>query len=275
MTADLHLHSVFSDGSMTPEELVTTAHQKGINTIALTDHDVVAGLERALQAGRKWQVEVIPGIEFSTYSGKGEIHVLGYGIDYENQVLQQEIDTIFQSRQKRAHKMIELLQKQGIDISFQEVQARSGTNFIGRPHIARTMVEKDYITEMGEAFTEKYIGNGGQAYVSRYKMTPEKAIKLLKEAGGLSVLAHPGFINQGSPLKETEIASLKAYGLEGVEVFHSKHNKEETDYYEQLALDHELLITGGSDFHGDNSPEIELGDIKLKGKYLQQFKQNI
>ncbi|MFW5985205.1 MAG: PHP domain-containing protein [Halanaerobiaceae bacterium] len=272
MTADLHVHSTFSDGSLSPKELVDLSNKQGLKTIGLTDHDTVDGLKQGIKYGKKHDIEVIPGIEFSTFRNQEEIHILGYYIDYEDQNLLARVDEIYTARQERGRKMVKLLREQGIDLSLEDVK-ETADDYLGRPHIARAMVKKGYITEMGEAFTEQYIGNGGQAYVPKYKMEPEVAIKLISQVGGIPVLAHPAFINHGSPLQEEYISELQDQGLQGLEVYHSKHDPETSNYYREVAHRLDLLITGGSDFHGENAPDIMLGDITISEKKVEKLRQ--
>ena len=271
MAADLHIHSIYSDGSFTPEELVKMAEQKNIDTIAVADHDTVDGIEPALKAGKKAGIKVIPAIEFSTFRGKAEIHILGYFIDYRNKKLLDKIDEIFTARIERAKKMMAKLNKLGVDISYQEVKGMAGDEYIGRPHIARAMVNAGYINDMKDAFTEQYIGNNGRAYVDKFKMPPEEAVELIREIGGIPVLAHPVFINHGQPLEKKEIAQLVESGLMGIEVYHTKHMSADVNYYKRAAEDLNLIITGGSDFHGENSPGVELGDVELPAEYVKKL----
>ncbi|ACL70979.1 phosphatase [Halothermothrix orenii] len=272
MPADLHIHSTYSDGSYTPAELVSYAAKKGLKTIAVADHDTVEGVAEALKYGRERGIEVIPAIEFSTFRKKAEIHILGYFIDYNNNDFLAEIDKIYQARLNRARKMVEKLNELGVEISYEEVRNLAGDDYVGRPHIARAMIKKGYITEMGEAFTDDYIGNNGRAYVPKYQLSPERAIQLIKEADGIPVLAHPHFINRGDPLKKEEISRLVEGGLEGIEVYHSKHSEEVSNYYLGVARELDLLITGGSDFHGDNSPDIDMGDVVIEDSYVDRLK---
>ena len=273
MTADLHIHSTYSDGSFSPEEIVKMASQRGIDVISIADHDTVDGIEPAQKAAEKHDIEVIPALEFSTFRSKAEIHILGYYIDYRNEQLNHIIKKIFNARDTRARKMIELLNGEGVEINYNQVKEIAGDDYIGRPHIARAMIEAGYIQEMGDAFTEDYIGNGGKAYVSKYKLSPKEAIKIIKDADGIPVLAHPIFINHGQPMTEEDIAELVESGLEGIEVFHSKHDEEAVEYYKEIARKMGLLITGGSDFHGENSPDIDFGDIVIDIKYIDQLKK--
>ena len=275
MAADLHLHSTYSDGSYKPEQLLKLARSKGLDTIAIADHDTIKGSKEAIKIKDNYDIEVIPAIEFSTYKNKAEIHILGYYLDFTSKQLKQEVHNIFQARIKRAEKMIDKLNKQGVAISLKEIKNKIADEYMGRPHLAQEMVKKGYIDEIGEAFTDKYIGNNGQAYVSKYKLTPKKAIKIINEAQGIPVVAHPGFINNGFPLNKENIKEMKKSGLEGIEVFHSRHSSDESAYYRSVAEELNLVITGGSDFHGDKTPEIELGDIELGNNCVGKLKAEI
>jgi 3',5'-nucleoside bisphosphate phosphatase len=270
--ADLHLHSIHSDGSYTPTELVEMAGNIGLRTIALTDHDTVAGIDEAMRAGQKKGIEVIPGIEFSTFRGKAEIHILGYYIDYRSEILKNRIEQILTKRIDRAKKMIDKLNELGIMISYQGVRKLVGDRYIGRPHIALALQQAGYIKEVGEAFSDRYIGNGGRAYIPKYQMSPDEAIKLIKQVAGVAVLAHPFFINHGEPLGREEIEEMLSSGLDGIEVYQSKHSQEVSRFYLQLAQELNLLITGGSDFHGENNPGVELGDVIIDDEFVERLR---
>ena len=272
MTADLHLHSTYSDGSYTPEELVKKSLEKDLTTIAIADHDTVEGISLAKKASKSLSIEVIPGIEFSTFRGKSEIHILGYFIDYHDPKLLKETKKIFSARENRAKKMVELLNEQGINISFEQVKSLAGDDFLGRPHVAKAMVEKGYINKVGEAFTKEYIANGGKAYVSKYRLKPKKAIDLILKADGIPVLAHPKFINNGQEMDYKDIKEMKNYGLKGIEVYQSKHDKKAEEKYTRIAEELDLLITGGSDFHGENDPDVKLGDVRLDEEKVKKLK---
>ena len=273
MGADLHVHSNFSDGSLTPQELVLAADQKGLSAIAITDHDTVAGIDYALEAAAGLDLEVIPGVEFSAYTNTSEeVHILGYFIDYRNSDLKDKLKEIYRVRKQRAWKMIELLQEQGIDLDFEDIKNSKNNCYIGRPHIARALLEKGYISQFSEAFTDKYIGNGSRAYISKFKMNPATGIEMVLSVGGIPVLAHPGHSKNEQPLQKEYIAGLKEKGLSGIEVFHSRHSYKQEQYYKKCADELGLLLTGGSDFHGENSPQVKLGDVVLPDQYFQKLK---
>jgi hypothetical protein len=269
--ADLHIHSTASDGSWTPWEVVKTAEEKGFSCIALADHDTVDGIEEALEAGFERGIEVIPAVEFSTLYDGGEVHILGYCIDRNNQNLRAELKKVSDARYNRGKGMVQKLQNLGIDISWQEVQEIAKGGSVGRPHIARVLLEKGYIESIGDAFTGEYIGNGGRAYVERYEISPEKAIQLIKAAGGIPVLAHPGFFKKLSRLEKEDITYLVEQGVQGIEVWHTKHSEEDTRFYQNIALEMELLLTGGSDCHGGNGDEVLMGQIKLPYVYVERL----
>ncbi|MGM0446045.1 MAG: PHP domain-containing protein [Bacillota bacterium] len=275
MSADLHIHTIFSDGSNKPQEIVDMAKENNFSTIAITDHDTLDGINPALEYAKDKDIEVIPAIEFSTFEGNAEIHILGYFIDHENELLRRKVKKIFDSRKIRAQKMVDLLNKQNVNITFEEVKNMAGDDYIGRPHIAKLMVKRGYINEMKDAFTDQYIANGGNAYVKKYKLSPKEAIDLILKTGGIPVLAHPVFINHGEPMDKQDIKELKDNGLLGLEVYHSKHHDQTKKHYKKIALELDLLITGGSDFHGDNSPGVNLGDIRLPDRYVEKLKERI
>lgn len=275
MSADLHIHTIFSDGSNKPQEIVDMAKDNNFSTIAISDHDTLDGINPALEYAKDKDIEVIPAIEFSTFEGKAEIHILGYFIDHENELLRRKVKKIFDSRKIRAQKMVDLLNKQNVNITFEEVKNMASDDYIGRPHIAKLMVKRGYINEMKDAFTDQYIGNGGKAYVKKYKLSPKEAIDLILKTGGIPVLAHPVFINHGEAMDKHDIKELKDNGLLGLEVYHSKHHDQTKKHYKKIALELDLLITGGSDFHGDNSPGVNLGDIRLSDRYVEKLKEKV
>lgn len=270
--ADLHLHTTASDGTLNPADLVALAKDKGFSAIAVTDHDTTAGLAEALAAGAKLKIEVIPGIELSTLSGDREVHILGYYPDPANKGLQDMLFKMIEARKNRAVYMVEKLNRLGYAVELSRVKEIAGTEFIGRPHIARALLEKGYIKEISEAFCEDFIGRSGKAYVERFKLSPSEGIAILMKAGAIPVLAHPGFLSQGPPLSEEEIMPLVENGLSGIEIYYSKHSTDQEDYYKKVAAKHNLLITGGSDCHGQPGAENSLGKVKLPCKYIQALR---
>ncbi len=264
--ADLHLHTTASDGTLTPRRVVEAAAEAGFSTIAITDHDTTAGLAEALTAGAALGIEVIPGIELSALDGELEVHILGYHIDPDNPALKQITAKISHARSNRAVGMVEKLNGLGVHITLKRVKELAGNEVIGRPHIARAMLERGYISDQKEAFTSEYIDRGGKAYVERYKLTVREAIRVIKEAGGIAVLAHPGYLSDRKKRLGTEdISRYKEWGLQGIEVYYSHHKDAQITEYHQIAERESLLITGGSDCHGGDNPL--LGSVRLPQKY--------
>lgn len=257
---DLHMHTTASDGTSTPEDLVKTCTELGLETIAVTDHDNTTAVEPVKEAAEEYELEVISGIEISTYRGEAEYHILGYFIDIENDSLLGLTEAIIQSRIDRTHEMIEKLTEMGYPLEFSDVKKFASGVSLGRPHIARALMEKGYVNSINEAFTDDFIGGGGRAYVEKKKVLPVEAITVILKAGGVPVIAHPHLINHGKPLDKKEIERLKDVGLKGVEVYQTKHDKKTAEKYKKIAEELGLLITGGSDYHGDNSPGILPGD---------------
>jgi len=269
MFVDLHLHTTYSDGSFTPEELILKAKKLNYSAIAVTDHDTVAGLEEAIQLGKKYDLETVPGIEFNTSYKNNDIHILGYYINKKSKKLLSLLNKIKKERKERIEKMIKLLDKEyNFKITMQEIKNISSNNIIGRGHIARLLTEKNYVDTWEEVF-DKYIGRGEPGYVDRNKISPFEAIDIIKQANGIPVIAHPGLIGN-----QQIIDQLINYGVTGIEVFYPEHNKRMTDKYKNIADKNELLITGGSDCHGPKNKEgIKLGKIKLDYCYLNELKK--
>jgi len=257
---DLHIHSTASDGQFSPADIVRKSAGAGLTVIALTDHDAVDGIVPALEAAKTFPwLNVIPGVEISTYVAKGEVHVLGYFIDYTHPELLDTLARMRNSRQERAQKMIAKLRNMGLPVEWERVQEIAGNGSIGRPHIAQAMLEKGYITSVKEAFTN-YIGWGGPAYVERDKMTPVEAVQLILQANGLPVLAHPFTIDD----PEAMVIELKASGLAGIEAYYDGYTAEEINRLIKLAEKHGLIVTGGSDYHGiDASTETMIGGVDV------------
>jgi len=257
---DLHMHTTASDGASTPDELVEKCIELGLETIAVTDHDNLTSVGEMQQLGQEKGLNVVAGIEISTYRGDAEYHILGYFVDPENDALLGLTETILDSRVERTHKMIEKLTEMGYPLEFKDVKKYATGVSLGRPHVARAMIDKGYIEEIGDAFTEEFIAGGGKAYVEKKNILPAEAIEVILKAGGIPVIAHPYIINHGQALDKAEIARLKSVGLRGVEVYQTKHNEKITKKYKKIAEELDLLVTGGSDYHGENSPGILPGD---------------
>ncbi len=262
---DLHLHSTASDGKYTPSQLVQLALRKKLRAIALTDHDTTDGIEEALSAAQQTGLTVIPGVEISTnVSGDLELHILGYHVDHRHAPLQKRLQELRESRLVRAREILRLLAKAGLPLPWERVLAMAGHGSIGRPHIAQAMVEANYVNSVENAF-RLYIGRGGPAYVERYKLAPQDAIELIRQAGGLSVLAHPSQVTEYIP-------SLVQAGLVGLEVYYNGYEEAEKQSLAKLAGKHGLIATGGSDFHGPGiTSATELGQVDVPWSAVEQL----
>ena len=265
---DLHLHSTASDGRFSPAEVVGKAAEAGLTVIALTDHDNVDGIAPALGAAKAFPgLKVIPGVELSTDISQGEVHLLGYFLDYTHHELIAHLNRMSNSRQERAQGMLTKLRSLGLSIEWERVKEIAGSGSIGRPHIAQALLEKGYISSIKEAFT-KYISWGGPAYVEREKMPPGEAAKLILRANGLPVLAHPLTLND----PETIIVELQASGLVGIEAYYNGYTDEETSRLVSIADKYGLIVTGGSDYHGlDASAETTMGGVDIPIKSAEQL----
>jgi len=263
---DLHAHSTASDGSFPPAEVVRLAKEAGLKAVALTDHDTTDGLAEAVAAGEDLGVEVIPGVEISARYTGDSMHILGYFLDFHSPKLAEGLAVLKQARKERNPKIIAKLNALGLSINMDQVARLSGGGQVGRPHIARALLESGYVRSMQQAF-DIYLKNGGKAYVAKFRFPPVEALEMIREAGGVPVLAHPFTLGMGSPgaLRELLLV-LKVKGLAGIEVFYADHTPEQEALYLKLARELGLLVTGGSDFHGLNKPEATLGNIRSRDR---------
>ena len=259
---DLHVHSTCSDGTFTPEELVDYAIQKGLTAFALTDHDTVNGLDRAIRYAeelRQVQVpEVIPGIELSTEYQSKDIHIVGLFIDYRQPKFAHYLEDFIRSRENRNEKMCALLREHDIDITYEALLAEFPGAVITRAHFARYLLSHGYIQSMKEAF-DRFVGDHCPCFVPREKVTPAQAVELILGAGGVPVLAHPILYHMSDDRLDTLVAELKKIGLVGIEAIYSTYNTAEERQIRGLSSKYDLKISGGSDFHGANKPKIDLG----------------
>ncbi len=263
MPADLHIHTFFSDGTQSPEEIVELAGKTGLTAIAITDHDVVSGIERAKQKGREISVDVIPGIELTTEAWDTEIHILGYYIDVNNRELLNTLAKMQKSREDRVFKICEKLAKLDIKLDPVQVFEIAGHKAAGRPHVARALIANGSIKTFKEAFN-KYIGFNGPAYVSHYKLSPQEAVQLIVTAGGIPVFGHPAVSKC-----DEKIPELVKAGLRGLEAHYGGHGQAQTQHYLSLAEKYGLLVTGGSDYHGAVSGrEIKLGEFSIPDELI-------
>jgi 3',5'-nucleoside bisphosphate phosphatase len=272
MPVDLHIHTNFSDGLLSPEEVVKAAKKAGLTTIAITDHDTVDGIIPAQKEAAKLGMTIVPGIEFTTDHEKDEIHILGYFMDFQVPWLQELLTKIRSARVERIYKTVEKLQKLGLDIKTEEVLALADDKgSVGRPHIARALIKKGLVRSIQEAFA-KYLDHSGPAYVPHFKLTPFEAIKVILKAKGIPVYAHPGLGDN-----DDIIPDLVLSGLKGIEVYYSRHTPEQKQKYIDMAHNMNLLITGGSDFHGSIMRDVKIGEgmyPDAEFKKLEEYKKN-
>jgi predicted metal-dependent phosphoesterase TrpH len=256
---DLHTHSTASDGSFSPTEVVRLAREAGLAAFALTDHDTIDGVAEAMAAGEKLGVQVIPGVEISARYPGGTLHILGLGINYQDGHLDQRLEVLKQARSDRNPQIIAKLNALGLKVSMEQVERLSGGGQVGRPHIAQALLESGYVRDLDDAFN-RFLGNRGPAYVSKFRFPPAEAIAMIREARGAPVLAHPFTLDLRAPLAlKLFLQELHGLGLAGVEAYYPEHSPEQEALYLELARDLGLLVTGGSDFHGAAKPDITLG----------------
>ena len=255
---DLHVHSTESDGTLTPEDLVAEAKKAGLAAFALTDHDTCQGVCKAMPLAASAGIELIPGIELSTdYHGK-EVHIVGLYIDMENEQLLKKTAEYRKCRSERNALMVEALRKEGLSITMEELVAENPDCVITRANIARFLYEHGQIKSVREAF-DRYIGDHCKCYVGRLKVASTDAVRLIKEAGGTAILAHPLLYGLSNTNLQKMIDELKPAGLDGLEAIYSTYTTGEEQQMKRLARENGLLISGGSDFHGSNKPDIALG----------------
>ncbi|MDD5155499.1 MAG: PHP domain-containing protein [Candidatus Omnitrophica bacterium] len=265
--ADLHTHTLFSDGTYTPQGLVEEALKQGLDAVSITDHDNVCGIAPALEAAKHSGPEVIPGIELSAEYNCREVHILGYFIDYGSQRLAKELAVLKNNRISRIHKIVEKLDASGIKLEAQSIFDIAASGTPGRMHVALAMVKQGAAGSVYEAF-EKYIGDKGPAYVCGFRFSPLEAIRLIRECGGVAVLAHPYLIDD-----DELIPQLVKSGLQGLEVYYPEHTQSMVNFYLSLARQHNLAVTGGSDFHGKLKPQVKIGSIKIPYELVEELRK--
>ncbi|MDD2689383.1 MAG: PHP domain-containing protein [Candidatus Omnitrophica bacterium] len=264
--ADLHLHTVFSDGTYTPPSLVSECQRHGLSAISVTDHDTVKGIIAVTEIAKDKDIEVLPGIELTAeYEGR-EIHILGYLIDRENESLLKRLEILRENRIERAYKIIDKLKGLGVILKPEAVFELAKQGTMGRLHIARAMVKERITSSILEAF-QKYIGDKCPAYVLDFKLSAEEAIKLIADSGGISVLAHPYTLNN-----DEVILKFIDYGLMGLEAYYPEHSQAMVNFYLDLAKKHNLLVTGGSDSHGEAKLQTKIGSIKIPYNLVEKLK---
>ncbi|MCM8780769.1 MAG: PHP domain-containing protein [Candidatus Omnitrophica bacterium] len=266
--ADLHLHTVFSDGTYTPEELIEEVCRQSISAVSVVDHDNVDGIEPVKIIAEQRNIEVLPGIELTAEYNGTEVHILGYLIEYKDDNLTRTLDTLKRNRNERIYKILDRLRRYtGIDLEASLVFdiAKGGT--VGRLHIARALVKNGIVNSISEAF-QRYIGDKCPAYVAGFRFSPQQAIGLIKQIGGIPVLAHPYSLDQDELIPE-----LVNNGLRGLEVFYPEHTQAMVNHYLDIAKKFNLLITGGSDCHGSAKPEVRIGSIKIPYTLVNKLKK--
>lgn len=265
MRADLHAHTTASDGTLTPTALVDHACERGIDVIAITDHDSVAGVGEAIAAAAGTSVTVVPGVELSAVSDNRDVHILGYFIDHEDERLLAHLEDLRLARRRRAERIVGALRRARYDVSLEDVLALADGGSVGRSHVARALVNGGHVATIREAF-ETLLGRGRPFYVSKDVRSPVDVVKVIREARGLAVLAHPGVTGVDDLLP-----SLLEAGLSGIEAFHAEHTSDDRDRYAHLARQHGLLVTGGSDFHGTGTPAVDLGDVDVPEEAVRRL----
>ncbi len=272
---DLHLHSTHSDGSQPPAEIIAMAHKADVRALAITDHDILTGLPDAVEAARPLGIDVIPGVEISSRFDDDELHILGYYFDPADPTLLARLKTLRESRHRRNPLIVERLRDLGVSLTYDEVRELAGTDAVGRPHIARLLMEKGHVKTAKEAF-DRYLARGKAAYVARELPEPTEAIRWIRDAGGVAVLAHPLWVKRTGEALRKLCEKLKEAGLGGIEVHYSTHTPQQTSDFLNLARHLDLLVTGGSDYHGLTKPDIEVGtgrgNLTVPDKLLEPLK---
>ena len=256
-TVDLHLHSTASDGSYPPETVVALAERAGLRVMALTDHDSIAGVAPAEARAERSGIRVIPGVELSVNEAGFDVHLLAYGFDPADKGLNAALTRYRESRRERAKKMLSRLKGLGIRIHLDEVEEIACGGALGRPHIAEALMRGGHVETFHEAF-QRFLGHHAPAYVAKQTVTLEEAVGVVRDAGGVTALAHPGTLN-----RDHLIAGWARRGLDGIEVWHSKHAPPDVARYRAIAEKQGLLMTGGSDFHGERTPDVSIGGVAV------------
>ena len=255
---DLHIHSIYSDGSDTPEALVKIGAQVGLTAMALTDHDNLRGAGEFLQACRSRKITGLTGVELSAEVPSGTLHILGYGVDPANTELLKSLARVLEGRVGRNQQILQRLNALGIPLTWDEVARLAGDDVVGRPHFARALQQRGFVADMKEAF-EKYLSKGKPAYVNRFRFLPAEGIRLIRAAGGIPVIAHPYTWIADSTAFEAALTELTALGLGGIEAYYPEHSNEQTIAYLRLAKKLGLVATGGTDYHGAAKPHVAMG----------------
>lgn len=267
---DLHIHSTASDGVSSPSEVVFVAIEQGLGIIALTDHDTLGGVAEAQAAAKETGLEVIAGVEINAAGSGVALHILGFYVDPQDPLLNEKLQAMRNSRLDRARRMIERLGEMGMAVDFDRVQGLAGGETVGRPHVARALVERGYVSSVREAF-ERFIGPTGPAHIPRLRLMPKETIEMILHAGGVPVLAHPA---HSGPTVIARITEFVEYGLCGLEVYYPHHPPEDVAMLEEMCRELRLVATGGSDFHGPNSSEgAALGSVHVPLECAERLRE--
>lgn len=270
--ADLHIHTHFSDSSLSPREIIEYAKDVGLKIIGITDHDVIEGIDEAIDYGKLYGIEVIPGVELSAEIQGGEIHILGYFIDWKNKWFNEKLKILRQVRQRRAYLIVSKLHQLNIDIDYNRILQIAKTELlngaVSRLHIASVLCEMKVVDSLNTAF-EKYLNYGAKAYVPKFSLTPKQAVDIILKIGGIPVLAHPYFSNCNDNL----IGKLVQSGLKGIEVYHPQQDSKGEKFCQKMAQKYNLLITGGSDCHGMFKKSILIGSVTVDDKVVECMKR--
>jgi predicted metal-dependent phosphoesterase TrpH len=269
---DLHTHTVYSDGTLTPAESVALALERGLTALSISDHDSTEGLPEAQEAARDTGLEIVPGVEFSTIHEHGGVHVLTYWPDVSNTEFQGELRRLRDDRYRRGERMVRKLQDLGYPILFERVREIASGKNIGRPHIAQALVEAGVVAEIKDAFSDELIGTGGRAYVEKHALRPLDALPLMKRAGGLVVLAHPVHWRDGLPVPDELIEEMVRAGLDGIEAAHPDHDPDAEARYREMTKRFGLVATGSSDCHGTRYDPIRMGSVTTDPEEFARLK---
>jgi predicted metal-dependent phosphoesterase TrpH len=264
--ADLHVHTIYSDGILTPVQVIQKAKSVGLKAVGIVDHDTLDGIPEAIKAGGQYGVEVVPGVELSSQFDNKDVHIIGLFCQLDNPRLNRYLNKFQKERHRRAEKMVRNLENQGVHLTIEEVINKAAGKSLGRPHLAEVLMEKGYVETFQEAFY-RFLGYGSPAYEEKYKISPEDAFRLISEAGGLSFLAHPG----SSIGIEILLHFVKA-GLDGIEIIHPKLSDSQTQKLQEFAKNHELLVCGGSDCHGGRTGDVYIGHYRIPYAILEEIK---
>ncbi|MEO0085313.1 MAG: PHP domain-containing protein [candidate division WOR-3 bacterium] len=265
---DLHVHTTYSDGLMAPGEVVVTARSLGLRAVAITDHDSVSGIDEAMERGKALGVEVVPGVEMSTGVSGEDVHILGYLLDWRAEEVQQRFHDLRRKRDERAQRMVEKLAELDVSVTIERVRELAGDGAVGRPHLAQAMLEAGAVRSINEAF-DRYIGYDKPAYVPKSKLSPLEAVEFIHAQHGVAVIAHPATYGNDSV-----VYAAIAAGVDGIEVWHSDHDKRAVAHYQEVAQKNGLIATGGSDCHGGRKNNmVYLGQVEVPYQCLEELRR--